>query len=87
VKRVCLVCVPYATPLRAILRHCGIANHYIGLFFGFAYGMGGLGAALLGVMADRTGIEYVYNAIAYLPLLGVVAAFLPRCQKPVSASA
>lgn len=49
--------------------------------------MGGLGAALLGVMADRTGIEYVYNAIAYLPLLGVVAAFLPRSQKPVSASA
>jgi FSR family fosmidomycin resistance protein-like MFS transporter len=49
-----------------------------GLFFGFAFGMGGLGAALLGLLADRTSIEYVYHAIAYLPLLGVVAAFLPK---------
>jgi len=48
-----------------------------GLFFGFAFGMGGLGAALLGLLADRTSIEFVYQAIAYLPLLGVVAALLP----------
>ena len=52
-----------------------------GLFFGFAFGLGGLGAALLGLLADRTSIEYVYNAIAYLPLLGVVAAFLPKSQR------
>ena len=56
-----------------------------GLFFGFAFGMGGLGAALLGVLADRTSIEFVYHAIAYLPLLGVVAALLPRSQKPAVA--
>ena len=49
-----------------------------GLFFGFAFGMGGLGAAVLGVLADRTSITYVYDAIAYLPLLGLVAALLPK---------
>jgi FSR family fosmidomycin resistance protein-like MFS transporter len=49
-----------------------------GLFFGFAFGMGGLGAAVLGIFADRTSIAYVYQTIAYLPLLGLVAALLPR---------
>ena len=49
-----------------------------GLFFGFAFGMGGLGAAVLGLLADRTSIAFVYEAIAYLPLLGVVAALLPK---------
>jgi FSR family fosmidomycin resistance protein-like MFS transporter len=49
-----------------------------GLFFGFAFGMGGLGAAVLGVLADRTSIEHVYRVIAWLPLLGIAAAFLPR---------
>jgi len=49
-----------------------------GLFFGFAFGMGGLGAAVLGVLADHTSIHFVYRTIAYLPLLGVVAALLPR---------
>ena len=48
-----------------------------GLFFGFAFGMGGLGAALLGVLADHAGIVFVYRAMAFLPLLGIVAAFLP----------
>jgi MFS transporter, FSR family, fosmidomycin resistance protein len=49
-----------------------------GMFFGFAFGMGGLGAAVLGLLADRTSIAFVYQAIAYLPLLGVVAALLPK---------
>lgn len=48
-----------------------------GLFFGFAFGMGGLGAAVLGVLADHTGIVWVYKAISFLPLLGMVAALLP----------
>ena len=52
-----------------------------GMFFGFAFGMGGLGAALLGLLADRTSIEYVYKTIAYLPLLGVVAVLLPKSQR------
>ena len=52
-----------------------------GLFFGFAFGMGGLGAAVLGLLADRTSIDYVYQVIAYLPLLGMVAALLPKVGK------
>jgi FSR family fosmidomycin resistance protein-like MFS transporter len=48
-----------------------------GLFFGLAFGFGGLGAAVLGGLADRYGIESVYRLCAYLPLLGVVAALLP----------
>ena len=58
-----------------------------GLFFGFAFGMGGLGAALLGVFADRTSIAFVYGAIAYLPLLGLVAALLPQAPREVGATA
>ncbi len=53
-----------------------------GLFFGFAFGMGGLGAAVLGMLADRAGIDAVYRGIAYLPLLGIVAALLPARQPP-----
>jgi FSR family fosmidomycin resistance protein-like MFS transporter len=52
-----------------------------GLFFGFAFGMGGLGAAVLGKLADHTSIDLVYHTIAYLPLLGVVAAFLPKRRR------
>ncbi|EXU75377.1 MFS transporter [Erwinia mallotivora] len=48
-----------------------------GLFFGFAFGMGGLGAAVLGVVADHTSINYVYQICAYLPLLGILTLFLP----------
>jgi len=53
-----------------------------GLFFGFAFGMGGLGAAVLGVLADHTSIDFVYRTIAWLPLLGIVAALLPRTAPP-----
>jgi len=52
-----------------------------GLFFGFAFGMGGLGAAVLGLLADRTSIDFVYQAIAYLPLLGIVAVLLPNIER------
>jgi len=51
-----------------------------GLFFGFAFGIGGIGAAVLGGLADRHGIEFVYRLCAYLPLLGMVAAFLPDIE-------
>ena len=51
-----------------------------GLFFGLAFGMGGLGAAVLGQVADAEGIEFVYRICAYLPILGVLAAFLPKIQ-------
>jgi MFS transporter, FSR family, fosmidomycin resistance protein len=48
-----------------------------GVFFGFAFGMGGLGAAALGELADRIGIEAVYGLCAFLPAIGLLAAFLP----------
>jgi FSR family fosmidomycin resistance protein-like MFS transporter len=48
-----------------------------GLFFGFAFGMGGLGSALLGALADRTSIHFVYQVCAYLPLIGLLTGFLP----------
>lgn len=54
-----------------------------GLFFGFAFGMGGLGAAVLGLLADKTSIEYVYQLTAFLPLLGIVAAWLPPSRPAV----
>jgi FSR family fosmidomycin resistance protein-like MFS transporter len=49
-----------------------------GLFYGFAFGMGGLGSAVLGNLADETSIEYVYQICAYLPLMGIIALFLPN---------
>ena len=48
-----------------------------GLFFGFAFGMGGLGAAVLGKLADMTSITYVYKVCAFLPAIGLLTAFLP----------
>jgi len=48
-----------------------------GLFFGLAFGVGGIGAALLGKLADERGIEYVYNVCSFLPLIGLLTAFLP----------
>jgi len=52
-----------------------------GLFFGFAFGMGGIGAAVLGRLADLTSITFVYNVCAYLPALGLLAAILPDPER------
>ena len=52
-----------------------------GLFFGFAFGMGGLGAAVLGWLADATSIEFVYRICAFLPLIGILTAFLPDVER------
>jgi FSR family fosmidomycin resistance protein-like MFS transporter len=49
-----------------------------GVFFGFAFGAGGLGAAFLGDFADTHGIDFVYTICSYLPLLGLFTIFLPR---------
>ncbi|MFK2904628.1 MFS transporter [Dyella ginsengisoli] len=51
-----------------------------GLFFGFAFGMGGIGAAVLGNLADAHGIAYVYQLCAYLPLMGLITVFLPNLE-------
>lgn len=52
-----------------------------GLFFGFAFGMGGIGSAVLGWLADRTSIEYVFSLCALLPLIGIVTGFLPNIRR------
>jgi len=54
-----------------------------GLFYGFAFGMGGLGSALLGYTADHVGIEKVYQICAFLPLIGIIALFLPNLKKKI----
>jgi FSR family fosmidomycin resistance protein-like MFS transporter len=51
-----------------------------GLFFGLAFGMGGLGAAVLGQLADVTSIGFVYQLCSYLPAIGLLAAFLPNVR-------
>ena len=53
-----------------------------GIFYGFAFGMGGLGAAVLGVLADHIGIEAVYGICAFLPAIGLLAWFLPQIEQP-----
>ena len=52
-----------------------------GLFFGLAFGMGGVGAAVLGEVADRYGIQLVFQICAWLPALGLLAAFLPNMKR------
>ncbi|WP_207005320.1 MFS transporter [Trinickia mobilis] len=51
-----------------------------GLFFGFAFGLGGVGAAVLGQLADATSIGYVYKVCSFLPLIGVLTVFLPDVE-------
>lgn len=52
-----------------------------GLFFGLAFGMGGVGAAVLGYIADQTSIELVYQLCAFLPLLGIFTILLPNIER------
>lgn len=56
-----------------------------GLFFGFAFGMGGLGSAVLGKLADVTSVNYVFHVCAFLPLLGIITGFLPNIEQPKKA--
>ena len=59
-----------------------------GLFFGFAFGMGGIGSAVLGRLADHTSIGFVFEVCAYLPLIGLITGFLPDVEerrKPAAA--
>jgi MFS transporter, FSR family, fosmidomycin resistance protein len=63
-----------------------------GLFFGFAFGMGGVGAAILGKLADLTSINFVYQVCAFLPAIGILTAFLPdlgpaKVHQPASSPA
>jgi FSR family fosmidomycin resistance protein-like MFS transporter len=58
-----------------------------GLFFGFAFGLGGVGAAVLGELADATTIEYVYKVCSFLPLIGILTVFLPNVEQKRQARA
>lgn len=51
-----------------------------GLFFGFAFGMGGVGSAVLGWLADRTSIEYIFKICSFLPLIGIITGLLPNIE-------
>ena len=52
-----------------------------GLFFGLSFGLSGIGAAALGWLADETSIRFVYQAVAFLPLLGLVCVLLPNIER------
>jgi FSR family fosmidomycin resistance protein-like MFS transporter len=58
-----------------------------GLFFGFAFGMGGLGSAVLGKLADLTSVGYVFKVCAFLPLIGIITGFLPNIERPKHSTA
>jgi FSR family fosmidomycin resistance protein-like MFS transporter len=59
-----------------------------GLFFGFAFGLGGIGAAVLGQLADATSIAFVYKVCSFLPLIGILTVFLPdvKARRPKKAA-
>ncbi len=52
-----------------------------GVFFGLMFGLGGLGSAFFGWLADKTSIEFIFQVSAFLPLLGIIAGLLPNTQK------
>ncbi len=58
-----------------------------GLFFGVAFGMGGIGSAVLGELADLTSINFVFEVCAFLPLLGMLTWFLPDVKQPQGVAA
>jgi FSR family fosmidomycin resistance protein-like MFS transporter len=58
-----------------------------GLFFGLAFGMGGIGSAVLGILADHYGIRFVFQICSYLPLIGLLTAFLPNLERQRAKSA
>jgi MFS transporter, FSR family, fosmidomycin resistance protein len=53
-----------------------------GLFFGFIFGIGGIGAAMLGILADKQGIQFVFHLCSFLPAIGILAALLPNLREP-----
>jgi len=56
-----------------------------GIFFGFAFGMAGIGSAVLGQIADHTSIRFVFHLCSFLPLIGLLTAFLPDVEKKTAA--
>ena len=72
---------------RVIYLHCragiGRTGMVAGIFFGLAFGMGSVGAAVLGKLADQVGVNLIYQICAFLPLIGLLAAFLPDVHNDV----
>jgi MFS transporter, FSR family, fosmidomycin resistance protein len=56
-----------------------------GLFFGLIFGIGGIGAAMLGSLADWQGINFVFLACSFLPVIGILTMFLPNLREPKQA--
>jgi FSR family fosmidomycin resistance protein-like MFS transporter len=80
-----LIGVIMASAFSAILVYAtelvpGNVGMIAGLFFGLAFGMGGIGSAVLGELADHTSIYFVFQVCAFLPLLGMLTWFLPEVE-------
>jgi MFS transporter, FSR family, fosmidomycin resistance protein len=54
----------------------------ISSLFGFAFSLGGIGSAVLGQVADHTSIDFVFQVCSFLPLIGLLTAFLPKMEQP-----
>jgi hypothetical protein len=75
-------------PRLDLLRHSGLragarprqSGHHV--FFGLAFGLGGIGSAVLGAIADRRWIQFVFHVCSYLPLIGLLTAVLPNLGAP-----
>jgi FSR family fosmidomycin resistance protein-like MFS transporter len=82
----CIIGLILSSAFSAILVYAqelipGKVGMIAGLFFGFAFGIGGIGSALLGTLADKTSIEHVFWICSFLPLIGLLTGFLPNLEK------
>ena len=83
---ICIIGLILSSAFSAILVYAqelipGKVGMIAGLFFGFAFGIGGIGSAILGNLADRTSIEFVFSVCSFLPLIGLMTGFLPNLEK------
>jgi len=82
----CIIGLILSSAFSAILVYAqelipGKVGMIAGLFFGFAFGIAGIGSAILGTLADKTSIEYVFWICSFLPLIGLLTGFLPNLEK------
>lgn len=84
----CIIGMVISSAFSAILVYAqelipGKVGMIAGLFFGFAFGMAGIGSAVLGIVADKTSIAYVFSICSFLPLIGLLTGFLPDLERRV----
>jgi FSR family fosmidomycin resistance protein-like MFS transporter len=82
----CIIGLILSSAFSAILVYAqelipGKVGMIAGLFFGFAFGIAGIGSAILGSLADQTSIEYVFRICSFLPLIGLLTGFLPNLER------